>query len=563
MIICDYIDSNVKNYLKNKEKETILTFFKEQFSKHETHNVIFIDDLLDNDDYQKINMSVKNILDILDGSLKVYGYDLFKYLKISIKGELGKLYKYKYAVDKISRIRGIYSFVCSTDESRLIELLKFDYEIISLASYDNKISLIMKIRKKIFYSKIYYLVESFVISCFYKDNRKNVHNILSLVDERTMSSQLHKELRKDFKIFIFGNRLSFKKSFIKRMIKFNVLKLKNHKRFIKINLFIEHQYEKVINKVAVKIGIRQEQAKILLTPISAKLRNLSLCLSILEDNSQNINLLISMSSIFNTMGLAVDFFKKHKLHSIELIHGLPLGFVYNKSVSKIAVYGQRDKLFYAKHGVNSQKVVTTGCPRYDKFFYIRKEQRKYNYLLLILDWVSFSSSQNTTRIIFQQVMCMLELLKKINDVKLIIKLHPRQHGNEIKYIKSLVFKGDKYKKYVKIVKNNDITDLLKKASIVFTHSSSVGLEALLMKKPVIILDVSPGFKPVYKGYSGFLIAKDFDQLIMLTKKVLKDIDEYLRLNSKNIEKTIKFFYADLKGESYKRVADLAKDCISK
>jgi len=235
---------------------------------------------------------------------------------------------------------------------------------------------------------------------------------------------------------------------------------------------------------------------------------------------------------------------------------------FYKAVAEIAVNGKRDKFFYTNHGVDSQKVVITGAPRYDKFFHIRKQQKKYNHLLLILDWVAFSSSSQTSMDIFKQVMCILRLLEQLKKVKLIIKLHPTQTESELMYVRSLVFKNNYYKKYVEVVKDSDITELLKKASIVFTHTSSVGLEALLMKKPVIILDILSGFKPVYKGYSGFLIAGDFNQLLVLTKKVLKDIDEYLKSNSKNIKKTIKYFYDDSKGESYKRVANLARDCIN-
>ena len=563
MIICDFVDKNVEDFIKkDNAKRIILTFFKEPFDNYKGNKVIFIDDILDNNDYLEIDIFTKNIIDMLSGSLKIYGYDLFKYLTPSMNSKLCKIYKYKYAIDKISRIKNIYCFVCFTSENSLIEWLKIDYEIFSPSSYKEKPRLTMKIRKKIIHSKLRYIIESFVTSSFLKDRREKISNLLWLVGERTIKSQLPNELRKDFKIFLFDNHSSYKKSFIKRGIKFNLLKLQNYKKFIKICRYTEQQYTEIMNKVALKMGIRLKQAEMILNLSNDKIRDLLLHLCILEDNIKNLNLLITVSSIHNYMGLAVDFFRKHKLISIEIVHGLPCGFEYNKNINKIAVYGQRDKLFYTNHGVDTQKVVITGCPRYDKFFHIREKQKKYNHLLLILDWVTFSSSSRTSMEIFQQVMCMLRLLEQLRKVKLVIKLHPLQTKSELMYIRGLVFKNNYYKKYVEVVKDSDTTELLRRASIVFTHSSSVGLEALLMKKPVIILDIHSGFKPVYKGYNGFLIAKDFVQVLMLTKKVLKDIDEYLRSNSKNIEKTIKFFYADSKGECYKQVANLARNCVN-
>jgi len=559
MIVCDYIDDNVKNYLNtNKSTKTILTFFKEPFDEYKGNKVIFIDDMLDDSDYQEINVFTKNIINILSKSLKIKGYNLFKYLKLRTTVELCKIYKYKYAIDKISRIMNIYSFVCFTCETELLEWLKNYYKIIVFYPSPKHFKYKKYIKEKIKSSNIVWNIQSI----FFHDYRKNVHNLLWM-GGRSTNSLLPEELRKDFKFFFLENDLNRKVYFLKKRIKFNVLKLQDQENYIYTWHKIENEYNKMLNKIAFKMGVKYNQVDMLLKYIKIKLKYLFVTLCVLEENIKNLELLFVAHSLNGEMGLAVDFFKKHKLPTIEIIHGVPGGFEYNKNISKIAVNGKRDMLFYANHGVDSQKVVVTGCPRYDKFFHIRKKQKKYNHLLLILDWIAFSSSSRTSMDIFKQVMCMLRLLDQLKKVKLIIKLHPLQTESELMYVRSLVFKNNYYKEYVEVVKDIDTNELLKTASIVFTHSSSVGLEALLMKKPVIILDILSGFKSIYKGYNGFLIVKDFDKLLILTRKILKDIDEYLRSNSKNIKKTIKFFYDDSKGESYKRVADLARDCINK
>ena len=558
MIVCDFIDKNVEDFIKkDKSKRIILTFFKEPFDNYKGNKIIFIDDALDNNDYQEIDALTKNIMDILSGSLKINGYNLFNYLKLRAKIELCKIYKYKYAIDKISRKMNINNFICFTCETELLEWLKNYYKIIVFYPSSKHFKFKTYIKEKIKSSNIVWNIQSF----FFYDYRKNVHNLLWM-GGRSTNSLLSEELRKDFKFFLLENNLNRKVYFLKKRIKFNVLKLQDQENYIYTWHKIESEYNKILDKIASKMGVKYNQTDMLLKYIKIKLKYLFDALCILEENIKNLELLFVAHSLNGEMGLAVDFFKKHKLPTIEIIHGVPGGFEYNKNISKIAVNGRRDILFYANHGVDSQKVVVTGCPRYDKFFHIRKKQKKYNHLLLILDWIAFSSSSRTSMDIFKQVMCMLRLLEQLKKVKLIIKLHPLQTESELMYVRSLVFKNNYYKEYVEVVKDSDTNELLKTASIVFTHSSSVGLEALLMKKPVIILDILSGFKSIYKGYNGFLIVKDFDKLLILTRKVLKDIDEYLRSNSKNIEKTIKFFYDDSKGESYKRVADLAKNCIN-
>jgi len=131
----------------------------------------------------------------------------------------------------------------------------------------------------------------------------------------------------------------------------------------------------------------------------------------------------------------------------------------------------------------------------------------------------------------------------------------------MEYVQSLV-EGSNLRARVEVKKNEDLTNLLKRAKIVFTYTSSVGVETLLMEKPLIVLDFFPGRTLIYEEYGGCLVAKDFPQLIRSAKEILSNIDEYWRNNIEKIEKTRRYFSTDLKGESYKKVADLCKEMIS-
>ena len=50
MIVCDFIDKNVENFIKKeKSKRIILTFFKDLFNNFKGNEVLFIDDILNNE----------------------------------------------------------------------------------------------------------------------------------------------------------------------------------------------------------------------------------------------------------------------------------------------------------------------------------------------------------------------------------------------------------------------------------------------------------------------------------------------------------------------------------
>jgi UDP-N-acetylglucosamine 2-epimerase len=124
-------------------------------------------------------------------------------------------------------------------------------------------------------------------------------------------------------------------------------------------------------------------------------------------------------------------------------------------------------------------------------------------------------------------------------------------------VKNTIKDGNK----VKVTKDEDVFDLLKNAKIIYTFISSVGVEALLMKKPLIVLDYLPKRPYNYEKYGGCLVAKNYEDLELSTEKILKDVHRYLEENNENIEKTRRYFSGDSKGESYKNVAMVINEML--
>jgi len=567
MIVCDYIDNKVKNYLSvNKSKRTILTFFKEPFDNYKGNKVVFIDDVLGEEDYRNIDESIDKIIkiaeEIFSKYLKVDGYKLFDYLQLQAKRNLSKIYKFKYGIDKVLKKENktVIQFYCS--EAELLEWLKQDYKIESinnqLVSSKNKYKssykfIIRKVLKNSFFAN--YILDKIIVKLF-KDYTNKPGNILWM-GGRSYNSKVIDELKKNNKIFLLPQFSGGKLGFIKRGYKFELLKLKNNEKFNKKCDYLINQYEKGLEKIAFITGIDKKILETILKINKSMIKDLLLTLVILEDNKNNIDLLIVEQSVIGKQALAVDFFNKNKIHSIEILHGVP-GVIEVGKTDKIAVYGQRDKSFLNMHGVKKSKIVITGCSYYDRIFNIKEKEKNYDYLLLIP-----SGSPSLRGLLFKQIIDVLNLLKHFQDERLVIKLHPEENENGLEYIRNLAKNIIKDENRVKVTKEEDVIDLLKKAKIVYVYCSSVGVEALLMKKPLIVLDYLPKCPYNYGKYGGCLVAKNYENLELSTEKILKDVRGYLRENNENIERTRRYFSGDLKGESYKNVAMAINEMLYK
>jgi len=442
----------------------------------------------------------------------------------------------------------VIQFFCS--EAELLEWLKQDYKIESINKNTSKKKSNIK-SKIIRWAKnshfINYIFDNMASKLFF-DKQGKMGNILWLGD-RLIDSKLIPELQKENRIFLpqYGVH---KLRFIKRKYSFNLLKLKDNKKYFKRWKYIRSRYKQGLNELSYIIKLHPNLLEIVFEIDESIIFNLLLTLSILEDNKNNIDLLIVEQSVIGEQALAVDFFNKSKRPSIEVLHGVP-GAVEVGKTDKIAVYGKRDKLFLSSYGVDESKIKITGCAYYDRIFNIKDEEKKYDFLLLILDWTVYVPSINSHEKIYKQVAMMLKLLQHFQDEKLVIKLHPGQSIKEVEYVNLLIKNIMHIENRVEVVKNVNMFNLLKNAKIVYNYHSSVGVEALLMKKPLIILDLF-SHRPIdYEKYRGCLVAKNYKELVLATEEILKDVHSYLREKNKNIEQTRRYFSGDLSGKSYK------------
>lgn len=138
-----------------------------------------------------------------------------------------------------------------------------------------------------------------------------------------------------------------------------------------------------------------------------------------------------------------------------------------------------------KNGIDESFITITGQPAFDKLMdtdlIYKKSIELMNELGLsykdkVLLWISPGNKDQIS--VLEKL---VEIEKKYRNIKVIIKLHPNEDGEKTKrYI-------DKNNSSITIIKS-DLHSLIQLASIVVVEFSSVGLEAILLDKDLILIN---------------------------------------------------------------------------
>ncbi|MDR7246587.1 capsular polysaccharide export protein, LipB/KpsS family [Priestia megaterium] len=206
--------------------------------------------------------------------------------------------------------------------------------------------------------------------------------------------------------------------------------------------------------------------------------------------------------------------------SICLQHGLIMGEEAYLPVfsSKQAVYGEYEKQWYIKKGVNKNRIEIVGHPRFDRIFFEKKPS-----INLIQNIIKNNSNQKKKNIlIITQPHCgsiweeLVDVLAQNESLNIIIKPHPwelREKSGLLTFYQNL---ESKYRSVnVVLSKGVDLYDIIQNVDMVVVKSSTVGLESLLIGKPVVTLN--DDFIDYYEELGVFTKknAKDLASLIIM------------------------------------------------
>jgi UDP-N-acetylglucosamine 2-epimerase len=232
--------------------------------------------------------------------------------------------------------------------------------------------------------------------------------------------------------------------------------------------------------------------------------------------------------------------------------------------SKAALPGSYDKNIYIQLGTQPDKLVITGQSKYDLIpKKIKKFNRKklYNELgldsekgIFVLTTQPFPHEENQ-----KLLYAVLNAMKKYPDKQLVIKMHPREVNKS--FYQKIV--NEMHVENVTITKNIDIIELLIGCEIMMTRSSNTALEAIILNKPVIIINLlnEPDFLSLVKKNAAVEVCKSEDLPIMI-KEVLsnKKFRNKLNLHGKML---INHYFYKIDGRSSERIVNLIKRMINR
>lgn len=236
--------------------------------------------------------------------------------------------------------------------------------------------------------------------------------------------------------------------------------------------------------------------------------------------------------------------------------------------SKVAVMSPYAKKVFKKLGFNSKNLIITGQPRFDRLFKPKLtrldlctkldiDSAKDIILLAPPIFAPLDDGDNKRRVFIKAV---VGALKFCENAQLVIKIHPGI--DEKTFVYEEILKQINCEN-VMVVKDFDIPSLLNASSLFLSHYSTMAMEALILQKPVIIINMF-GDSEYYPFVSSgaALEARNAEEILTAIKRI--SCGEF-REKMQNSTANFVFEHAyKTDGKASKRVADLIIEiCKSK
>jgi len=213
-----------------------------------------------------------------------------------------------------------------------------------------------------------------------------------------------------------------------------------------------------------------------------------------EIKAQNYKLIITLNEYIPESMLFNYYCKKYDISTCFVPHvGVPQdgldNFIYKSDV--IYVEGELDKNFLIENNVDPEIIKVRGSPKYEPLF--NKKIRKLKNITDHFTKEITSLSQDKTKILLTTnpissksniiyLTSIIKVVKKLKNIQLIIKLHPRETGKtQRKIIRALKYDAI-------IIKDIDIFEIIRSSDILLTQESATILDSMVIGTPLICLD---------------------------------------------------------------------------
>jgi len=264
--------------------------------------------------------------------------------------------------------------------------------------------------------------------------------------------------------------------------------------------------------------------------------------------------------------------KNHHIPTLVILRGvtaLDMGglHVIPTIADKQAVWGSISKEWFITRGVEPEKLVITGYPRYDALAKKKMKLRAREKVILDLNiepskgiimlatqpYVGFSA-HNSPRMNELLLRGVLSAMKEFPDKQLIIKLHPAEDNSLAKGVTEEM-------RLDPIITHRYLNEILIMSDLVLVVNSGVGLEAMILDKPVIAINLTgqPDLVPYASSGAAIGVYREEDIAPAMRDALYnEDVRQRLAVNRK---KFVYDYAYKQDGEASKRVAQLIRNMI--
>ncbi|MBI4061664.1 MAG: hypothetical protein HY403_09565 [Elusimicrobia bacterium] len=194
-------------------------------------------------------------------------------------------------------------------------------------------------------------------------------------------------------------------------------------------------------------------------------------------------------------GLLVSLARRHDVPSVLVSHGLPMDYYHplsDTTSSHLVVWGPEQKKLHLLHNTEAkQEVIVCGNPYFDKYASLRggkapSEMKKILVLSCGLDEFSMLSCRLDPE---RYITTLIPILLKAPELDVTVKLHPSE---SLDYYRALLAP---YAGRLRIVQDSSIAAHLAQADLVIGSMTTVLMEAMLLDKPILCVNLTRKLYP--------------------------------------------------------------------
>ena len=196
---------------------------------------------------------------------------------------------------------------------------------------------------------------------------------------------------------------------------------------------------------------------------------------------------------------------------------------------KFFLWGNSDLNYFLENSkIQKDQLIISGSPRHDQFLQIKLPTNSHivKNILVTLSPISERSGLGDTNLIIKYnyfLEKILKILNKFNDLKITVKLHPGENPHN-----SILIDFLKNQSNITVFQIKNPNELIKKSDLMINispelyDSSTIMLEGLLLRKPVIQLSLDDELSKVEPLKSPIIQISEIEHFEQVISKIIND-----------------------------------------